>query len=196
MIRLSRAVVVEGKYDRAHLASIIDAPILQTDGFGLFRDRELQSLLRRYARSVGLIVLTDSDSAGRLIRGRIASVVGENADVVHLYIPKIEGKERRKTAPSKEGLLGVEGMERAVLEELFSAYLATETEQKEPLDRTDLYDLGLFGADFSRARRTALLKETELPTDLGVNRMLEALNLLYGKEEILSLCARLFDKKD
>lgn len=196
MIRLSRAVVVEGKYDRAHLSSIIDAPILQTDGFGLFRDRELQSLLRRYAHSVGLIVLTDSDSAGRLIRGRIASVVGENADVVHLYIPKIEGKERRKTAPSKEGLLGVEGMERAVLEELFSAYLATEKEQKEPLKRTDLYDLGLFGADFSRARRTALLKETELPTDLGVNRMLEALNLLYGKEETLSLCARLFDKKD
>ena len=115
MIALSRAVVVEGKYDRARLSSVVDAPILQTDGFGVFRDRATRTLLRRYAKERGLIVLTDSDAAGRLIRGHIESIVGKDADVVHLYIPKVRGKERRKTAPSKEGLLGVEGMEDEVL---------------------------------------------------------------------------------
>ncbi|MBP3685502.1 MAG: DUF4093 domain-containing protein [Clostridia bacterium] len=192
MIALSRAVVVEGKYDRARLAALIDAPILQTDGFGIFRDRENCRLLRRYAKERGLIVLTDSDAAGRLIRGHIESIVGKDADVVHLYIPKIEGKERRKTAPSKEGLLGVEGMEDEVLLGLFERYEACNREEKEPLTRTELYEWGLFGREDSVLRRRQVLRAMELPEDLGVNRLLDAINFLYGKERFEALCDELF----
>ena len=192
MIALSRAVVVEGKYDRARLAALIDAPILQTDGFGIFRDRVSRRLLRRYAMERGLIVLTDSDAAGRLIRGHIESIVGKDADVVHLYIPKIEGKERRKTAPSKEGLLGVEGMEDEVLLGLFERYEACNREEKEPLTRTELYEWGLFGREDSVLRRRQVLLAMELPEDLGVNRLLDAINFLYGKERFEALCDELF----
>lgn len=192
MIRLSRAVVVEGKYDRARLASLIDAPILQTDGFGLFRDRELQALLRRYAHSCGLIVLTDSDSAGRLIRGRISSIVGEGADVVHLYIPKISGKERRKTTQSREGLLGVEGMDTQTLTALFSRFCVSEQTQKDPLVKGDLYKLSLFGAPDCTQRRAAVAREFDLPEDLSVNRLLDALNFFSSKEELTRVCERLF----
>ncbi|MBR6530700.1 MAG: DUF4093 domain-containing protein [Clostridia bacterium] len=192
MITLNRAVVVEGKYDKARLAALIDAPILQTDGFGIFRDKELQALLRRYATTCGLILLTDSDSAGRLIRGRIESVCGKDADVVNLYIPKREGKERRKTAPSKENLLGVEGMDTETLVNLFSAYQAAEGTKKDPLERGDLYELGLFGGRDSKSRREAVLKELGLPEELGVARLLDAVNFLVGKQRFLEICARLF----
>lgn len=192
MIALSRAVVVEGKYDRARLAALIDAPILQTDGFGVFRDRATRTLLRRYAKERGLIVLTDSDAAGRLIRGHIESIVGKDADVVHLYIPKVRGKERRKTAPSKEGLLGVEGMEGEVLLALFSRYEACKGEEKEPLTRAELYEWGLFGREDCTERRRLVLQAMELPEDLGVNRLLDAINFFYGKEKFEALCEKLF----
>ncbi len=192
MIHLDCAVVVEGKYDRARLASLIDAPILQTDGFGIFRDKELCALIRRYADTCGILVLTDSDSAGKLIRGRIASIVGNEAKVTHLYIPKIEGKERRKTAPSKEGLLGVEGMDTETLSAVFSRYRAAEKREREPLTRADLYELMLFGAPDSAARRAALLRSFDLPEDLGVNRMLDALSFLVGRTQVYARCRELF----
>ena len=192
MIRLDRAVVVEGKYDRAALASVIEAPILQTDGFGIFRDRELRSLIRRYAHTTGIIILTDSDAAGRLIRGHIQSVAGEDADIVHLYIPKIEGKEKRKTAPGKEHLLGVEGMDPEVLTKLFESCRAACGRKKTPVLRADLYEWGLFGAPGAAGKRRALLKELSLPPELGINRMLDAFNFLVGREAVLAALSRLY----
>lgn len=195
MLTLSRAIVVEGKYDRAKLASLIQAPILQTDGFGIFRDASLRALIRRYAVTCGIIVLTDSDSAGRLIRGHVASIAGEGADIVNLYIPKICGKERRKTKASKEGLLGVEGMTQDALFKLFERYALAEEQEKEPLTRMELYEWGLFGTDEAASRRQALLEECQLPKDLNVHQLLDALNFFYGKEEFELLCMRLFSGK-
>lgn len=192
MLKLSRAVVVEGRYDHARLASLIDAPIIKTDGFGIFRDREKADLIRKYARTSGIIVLTDSDSAGRLIRSHILSIAGKEADVVNLYIPLVRGKERRKTAPSKEGFLGVEGMETSVLLSLFSEYVEAEEHKKEPVTRMDLYEWGLFGADGSKERRSAVLKELSLPEELCVNQLLRALSFLVGRARFLEVCERLF----
>lgn len=185
MISLSRAVVVEGKYDRARLSALIDAPILQTDGFGIFRNEERRRLLRTYAATCGLLILTDSDAAGRQIRAHVLSVVGEGADVVNLYIPQILGKERRKRAPSAQGLLGVEGMDDAVLLSLFEEYRRADGREKEPLTRTELYELGLFGAENAQKRRAEVLTALGLPCDLGVNRLLDAVNFLYGRQEFL-----------
>ena len=195
MLKLSRAVVVEGKYDVARLSSLIDAPILKTDGFGIFRDREMAALIRKYAQECGIIVLTDSDSAGRLIRSHILSIAGKDADVVNLYIPKISGKERRKEQPSREGLLGVEGMESEVLTALFSEYLASSQTQKEPLLREDLYAWGLFGADGAKEKRMALLRELSLPEELNVNQILSSVSFLIGRERVLETCNKLFQSE-
>lgn len=195
MIRLSRAVVVEGRYDKARLSAILDAPILQTDGFGVFRDKEKRALIRRYANSTGIIVLTDSDSAGRLIRAHVRSIAGEAADVVNLYIPKIRGKEKRKSTASKEGLIGVEGMDLATLQALFEGFLRCEGEEKEPLTRSDLYEWGLFGASDCAALRARVLRHFSLPEDLGVHALLDAANFLYGKEAFLEGVERVLQRE-
>ncbi len=198
MLKLSRAVVVEGRYDVSRLSSIVEAPILKTDGFGIFRDKEKAALIRRYATSCGIIVLTDSDSAGRLIRSHILSIAGKGADIVNLYIPKIAGKERRKSAPSREGLLGVEGMETEVLKRLFSEYLAAEEERKESLLREDLYAWGLFGGENAKERRSAVLRALELPEELSVNQILSSVTFLVGRARFTEVCESLFhsDKKE
>lgn len=191
MIQVKEAIVVEGKYDKIRLSSLVDGIIIETNGFGIFRDQEKMEYLRRLARERGLLVLTDSDGAGFLIRGRISSCIPKE-QVKHAYIPDILGKERRKAIPSKEGKLGVEGMETAVLREALERAGATIDSEKKPLSertekisKSDLYSLGLSGGAGSGEKRRVLQKALGLPERLSSTGLLQALNALYSREEFL-----------
>ena len=191
MLTIREAIVVEGRYDKNTLSQVVDTLILETNGFGIFKDPERMSLLRRAAERRGLIVLTDSDGAGFVIRNRIrGSIPAEH--LKHAYIPDRYGKERRKRQPGKEGKLGVEGMRPAVLLEALRRAGATFADEGaaecpgDPITKADLFALGLTGGTDSAAKRRALLKQLDLPEHLTPNGMLEALNLLYSREEFLS----------
>ncbi|MBQ1264478.1 MAG: DUF4093 domain-containing protein [Oscillospiraceae bacterium] len=190
MHKLKQAIVVEGRYDKNTLSQIIDAPIFQTNGFGIMKDKEQLALLRLTARTRGLVILTDSDGAGFVIRNHLKSALqGEN--ILHAYIPDVQGKERRKTAPGKEGKLGVEGMRPEVLlQALRDAGAELDGESivpsPEPITRTDLYQTGLSGRANSAALRKQLLKELSLPEHMGANAMLQALNMIFTREEFLA----------
>lgn len=180
MIHIQQAVVVEGKYDKIKLESILDAVILTTDGFGVFRDKEKQALIRRLASERGILVLTDSDSAGFVIRSFLSGIVPPE-QVTHVYIPDVFGKEKRKSAPSKEGKLGVEGVNsRLILEAFQKAGVLCDTAETVPVRRrvtkTDLFLDGFSGGKDSAAKRKQLLRALELPERLSANAMLEILN--------------------
>ncbi len=184
---IKEAVVVEGKYDAIRLRSVVDATIVETDGFGIFRQPEKMNLLRKLAQAQGLIVLTDSDSAGFVIRDRISGALPKER-VKHAYIPEITGKERRKTAPSKEGLLGVEGVDGdIVLQALWRAGATpldgSVKQTSAYLDKARLYEDGLSGRADSARLRQALLKALSLPTKLSANRLIEVLNVLLSEEQ-------------
>ncbi len=181
MIRLTKALVVEGKYDQQKLQTLVDGLILRTDGFRLFSDPEKCALLKKMAHTTGIIVLTDSDVAGFRIRNHIKSVVGETGDVTHLYIPAIEGKEKRKRNPSKEGTLGVEGMTAPLLRQLLSSVttLSEEDTPRTPVTKLDFYEDGLTGASDSKQRRLQLLSYLNLPPYLSTNALLQLINALY-----------------
>lgn len=186
MIQIKQAVIVEGKYDKIKLSSIIDAPIIQTDGFGIFRDKELQRLIRRLAQTRGILVLTDSDAAGFKIRNFIGSTV-DRSQIVHAYIPDIYGKERRKVSPSKEGKLGVEGVPEAVImQALAQAGVLYQTVEKpeRPITKTDLYLLGLSGSKDSASKRAALLRRLDLPGRLSTNALVTVLNCISNYDEL------------
>lgn len=185
MFRIQEAIVVEGRYDKNTLSQLVDTVILETAGFGVFQNAELVALLRRLARTRGLIVLTDSDGAGFLIRGHLKSALPAQG-VKHAYIPDVPGKERRKRAPGKEGKLGVEGMPPEVLLEALrraGAQAEDSPEPPDPITKTDLYLAGLSGGADSAARRRALQQELGLPEHLGSAGLLQALNLLMTREE-------------
>ncbi|MGN0979263.1 MAG: toprim domain-containing protein [Candidatus Avoscillospira sp.] len=193
MIKLKEALVVEGKYDKNKLKQLVDAPVFTTEGFGVMGDKAMLGFLRTVAETRGLIILTDSDGAGFVIRNYLKGALPKDK-VKHAYIPDIPGKERRKAAPGKEGKLGVEGMEPEVLLEALrraDATLEGETpsEPRTPITKTDLFDLGLTGGPDSKARRLALLKQLNLPEHMSANAMLEALNILYDREEFLEAFA-------
>lgn len=195
MVKIREAIVVEGRYDKAALASYLDAAIIVTDGFGLFRDAEKLALLRRVADERGLIVLTDPDGAGFVIRNHIKSAV-DPAKVKHAYIPDIPGRERRKRTASKEGKLGVEGVAPAVVIEALRRAGATFDDECEPqlkneITKAELYALGLVGTEHSAGTRRALLKKLSLPERMTANAMLEALNVLYSREELEQTVAEL-----
>ena len=187
MIKIREAIVVEGRYDKNTLSQIVDAPILETSGFGIFKDKKRMQLLRQVAEKRGLIVFTDSDGAGFVIRNHIKSVIPAQF-LKHAYIPDIFGKERRKTAPGKEGNLGVEGMTREViLEALRHAGATIEGEnisQPRQITKQDLMELGLSGGKDSSAKRLALLRKLNLPEHMSANALLQALNLLYTLDEL------------
>lgn len=189
MIRIQEAIVVEGRYDKNTLSQVVDAVILETSGFGVFQDKEKLALLRRLAEKRGLIVLTDSDGAGFVIRNFLKGAIPKE-QVKHAYIPDLYGKERRKRAPGKEGKLGVEGMRPEVLEEALRRAGATvldEAAEARPagtLTKADLFELGLTGRPDSARRRAALLRALELPEHLNANGMLTVLNALCSKEEL------------
>ena len=187
MVKIKEAIVVEGRYDKNTLAQIVDAPILETAGFGIFKDKQQLSLLRRVAESRGLIVFTDSDGAGFVIRNHLKSVI-PGKFLKHAYIPDIYGKEKRKSAPGKEGKLGVEGMcPEIILEALRKAGATIEGEEASPrnqITKQDLMELGMSGGPDSSSRRLKLLKKLNLPERMSANAMLQALNLLYSLDEL------------
>ena len=187
MVRIKEAIVVEGRYDKNTLSQIVDAPILETSGFGIFKDKQQMALLRRAAETRGLIVFTDSDGAGFVIRNHIKSAIPAKY-LKHAYIPDIPGKEKRKSAPSKEGKLGVEGMTRQVILDALRKAGATIEGEDAPqcrgITKQDLMSLGLSGGPDAAAKRLALLKKLDLPEHMSANAMLQALNLLYSPEEL------------
>ena len=194
MVKIREAIVVEGRYDKNTLSQIVDAPILETSGFGIFKDKKQMALLRQVAEKRGLIVFTDSDGAGFVIRNHIKSAI-PGKYLKHAYIPDIMGKERRKSAPGKEGKLGVEGMKREViLEALRRAGATIEGEsgpQTRQITKQDLMELGLSGGPDASVRRLLLLKKLDLPEHMSANAMLQALNLLLTLEELAALMADL-----
>ena len=184
MISLKSAVVVEGKYDKIKLTKIVDAPIITTDGFGVFKSEEKKALLRWYAKNGGIVILTDSDAAGFKIRGYIKGIVSQG-DVRNVYIPDIFGKEKRKVMPSAEGKLGVEGVSETVIYEAFER-AGIIGEKKEPgvkITRTYLYEDGLFGGRNSSQKRSELLKRLDLPENLSTSGLLDVLNSSMTIEE-------------
>ena len=192
MIRVKEAIVVEGRYDKNKLSSLVEGVIIETDGFGIFNDREKMDYLRTLAQKRGLVVLTDSDGAGFLIRHKIASCIPPG-QLKHAYIPDVFGKERRKAAPSKEGKLGVEGMSLPVLRQALERAGATLEDapgqqpfRGEPITQADLFEAGLAGRPDSAARRQALKKTLGLPERLSSKGLLQALNALFTREEFLS----------
>lgn len=195
MIKIKEAIVVEGRYDKAALAGVVDTVILDTAGFGIFSDREKLELLRRLAETRGLVVLTDSDGGGFVIRNFLKSAI-DGKNVKHAYIPDVYGKEKRKRTPGKEGKLGVEGMKPAVLlESLRRAGVALEDAAPErtetPITKAELYALGLTGRPDSAARRAFLLKALSLPERLTANAMLDVLNVLVTRQELLDILQKM-----
>lgn len=195
MLKIREAVVVEGRYDKIALSQVVDTVILTTEGFGLFRDREKLALLRRVAETRGLIVLTDSDGAGLVIRNRIRGSI-DPALVRHAYIPDVPGKERRKKTPSREGTLGVEGMDPATLEAaLLRAGATRETGAGERITKADLCALGLSGGRNAAEARRGLQRRLGLPEKLSPNALLDALNALYARESFLAAAAALLQQQ-
>lgn len=190
MVKIRETIVVEGRYDKNTLSQVVDATILETSGFGIFKDKQQLSLLRRAAEKRGLIVFTDSDGAGFVIRNHLKSVIDPKY-LKHAYIPDIYGKERRKSAPGKEGKLGVEGMTpEVILEALRRADATIEGEENshaQEITKQDLMELGLSGGPNSSEKRLAILKKLNLPEHMSANAMLQALNLLCTYEELLDL---------
>ena len=187
MIKLKQSIVVEGRYDKNTLSQLVDAPIFETNGFGVMKDRELLDFLRRVVQTRGLIILTDSDGAGFVIRNFLKGALPKDK-VLHAYIPDIYGKERRKTHAGKEGKLGVEGMTPEILlAALRNAGAQTEQTDAptERITKTDLFLAGLSGGAGSAEKRAKLQNELRLPAHLGANAFLDALNLMMSREEFL-----------
>lgn len=181
-IKLDMPVIVEGKYDVIKLSSILDAQIIKTDGFSIFNSPDTRNMIKRIAEKNGVIVLTDSDGAGLVIRNHLNSFLPKEK-IIHLYPPRIEGKEKRKATPSKEGYLGVEGISADALRALFSPLEARNGEERRLVTKAELYEDGLTGAPDSSKKRDLLKKELGLPPSISANAMLDAINLLCTYEE-------------
>ena len=177
--RCEKVVIVEGKYDQIRLLSCLDAQVFTTDGFGIFKDGEKKELFRRIAKEKGIVILSDSDGGGKVIRGHLKTLLGEE-NVTHLYIPPIRGKEKRKAKPGKEGILGVEGMTSELLVSLFekAGLLAAGEKKEKRYAKADLYRLGYFGKADAKEKRTKVLQENHLPINLSSNAFLDVVNLL------------------
>ena len=193
-LKIPYPVIVEGKYDRQRLIEIIDANIYTTGGFGVFKHGEVLALLRRLSEKSPVIVLTDSDGAGTLIRSRITSAIPKDR-LIQLYTPQIKGKEKRKTEPSKAGFLGVEGIDFDVLRKLFEPYADSDAAERKmtenPLTKADFYEFGLSGKPESAARRDALAQRLGLPTGMTPNALLEAVKILVSYEEFVETVSKL-----
>lgn len=185
MINIKEAVIVEGKYDKSKLSSIINAVIIVTNGFGIFKDKEKQSLIRYYAETTGIIIMTDSDSAGLKIRNYIKGFV-KKGSIKNIFIPDVFGKEKRKEKPSAEGKLGVEGISKElILEALEKAGItSSESERKHDITNITLYELGLSGGAGSRELRIRLQKSIGLPQLMSASALIEVLNTMMDSEEL------------
>ena len=197
-LKLRQAIVVEGKYDQNTLRQIVDTAVFTTNGFADMKDPALLRLLQQAAQTTGLVILTDSDGAGFLIRNTLKSALPETG-VLHAYIPDLPGKEKRKAAPGKEGLLGVEGMTPEILLKALRnagaefADGSTPPPAREPITKQDLFALGLSGGPESAKKRAALLKALSLPAHMSANALLQALNVLFSREEFFTQARRLLE---
>ena len=189
---VSEVIVVEGRYDKNTVAQAVNCTIIETSGFGVFSDKEKLALLRKLAQKRGLIILTDSDKAGFFIRGRLRGMLG-GQNIKHAYIPDVEGRERRKSSPSGEGKLGVEGMAADVIIKALERAGATIGDEPVVKDahslitKADLYMVGLSGREGSAVRRHELLRRLELPKRLSTNGLLDVLNILYSRKDFFAL---------
>mgnify|MGYP002622287237 FL=1 len=192
MIKIDEAIIVEGKYDKIKLSSLVDAVIIVTNGFGIFKDEEKLELIRYYAQKTGIIILTDSDSAGRRIRGYIKGAINKGK-VTNVYIPDIFGKEKRKDKPSAEGKLGVEGIDPQVLLAAFerSGIAASQSESAGDITRLCLYELGLSGGENSRELRKRLQKSLGLPEMLSAASLTEVLNTMTDSAGLADIVRKL-----
>jgi ribonuclease M5 len=190
MLKLKQAVIVEGKYDKIKLSGILDAVIITTDGFGVFKNREKLELIRLFAKTHGVIILTDSDSAGFLIRNRLKSRINEG-EIYNVYIPDVFGKEKRKRIPSKENKIGVEGINADVLREALAKFLQCDTDIPAYMNIQRLYNDGLSGRHNSSQLRRALQKQLNLPEGLTAKALPAVLNALVPEAEYISALERL-----
>ena len=197
MIKVKEAIIVEGKYDKIKLSNFIDGLIITTDGFGVFKDKEKQTLIRHLAEKRGILILTDSDSAGFVIRNFLKGTVPSD-QIRHAFIPDISGKEKRKTRPSKEGKLGVEGISEEIIEKAIissGAQCSSEKKKKKTqkdITKTDLFIYGLSGGENSTEKRNILKKHLGLPSNMTANLLLETLNCIITRDEFISICEELF----
>lgn len=193
MLHIEQAVVVEGKYDKIKLSSVIDAVIITTNGFSVIKDKEKLEIIRFFARNKGIIILTDSDSAGFKIRNFLKGAISDGK-ITNVYIPDIFGKEKRKAVPSKEGKIGVEGIDTRILLEAFqkAGVLSVETdENKELVTKLDLFEAGLSGKSNSSEKRSRLLKYLGMPELMTTNAMLEIINTMMTRSEFLDIIEKL-----
>ena len=196
MIRCSMPIIVEGKYDKINLSNFVEGTILATGGFSIFKNKEMLELLRVMAKKTGIIILTDSDAAGFKIRSRIRSAV-RDGKIINVYIPDVYGKERRKTAPSKEGKLGVEGLSREILEEAFrkAGVGVTQADPQDPITKADFFLWVLNGSEDASFRRDKGKKELGFPERMSANALLAAVNILYQKDEFYHLLCKWFPEE-
>lgn len=191
-------IIVEGKYDKITLENVVDGLIIPTDGFGIFKNKEKCALIRKLAKTKGIIVLTDSDSAGSVIRGYIKKIAGD-CEIINVYVPCLSGKEKRKDKASKEGLLGVEGMTREIIEKalLKSGVGSTEKQEKtEKITKIHLFETGLSGGNDSSVKRQRLLEFLGLPKNLSANAMLDILNNTLTLEEFFEVEKKCRERAD
>jgi len=187
-LKIALPIIVEGKYDKIKIDSIADATVIQTDGFGIFKSHERLALIRSLAQKSQIIVLTDSDGAGKVIRSHITGTIPKDR-MIQLYVPQVTGKERRKAVPSKEGYLGVEGTDADVLRRLLEPFSTDGgcAVRGQDITKLDMFEAGLSGGKDSAARRDSLAEKLGLPKKMTANALLAALNVLIGREEFLEL---------
>ncbi len=187
-LKLEQAVIVEGRYDKSKVSEIVDAFIIETNGFGIFKDKEKLSFIKKLAKERGVVILTDSDHAGFMIRNYLSSGIPKE-NVINAYIPDVYGKESRKDKPSKEGKLGVEGMSREVLLNAFrrAGVNCTDTVNENPVTNFDLYSFGISGTSGAKQKKKALLRALELPEFLSTNSLLTFINSSMSREEFLEI---------
>ena len=192
-LKIPYPIVVEGKYDRERLNCVLDAQIIKTDGFGIFKKSEKLALLRALSAKTKIIVLSDSDGAGKVIRSHISSAIPKDR-LIHLYIPKIEGKEKRKAEPSKEGTLGVEGMTQELLYSLFAPYAddsAVKRMESSQINKIAFYEAGLSGGQDSAQKRDAFASKLGLPSGMTANALLAATVMLIDYEKFIDICNKI-----
>ena len=194
-LTISRPIIVEGKYDKIKLDSLLSAYIIPTDGFALFKKAEKRALLRRLAEASGVIVLTDADGGGKQIRSFLSELLPKE-QVTHLYIPAVKGKEKRKDKAGKAGLLGVEGIDAETLRNIFLPFAdGAPVKPHGGITKLDFYNDGLSGKESAKEKREALAKALDLPPDLTANALLDACNLLYTKEEYREAISHIKEKE-
>ncbi len=197
MLHLEQAVIVEGKYDKIKLSSVVDAVIITTNGFSVIKDKEKLEIIRFFAKNKGIIILTDSDSAGFKIRNFLKGAISDGK-ITNVYIPDIFGKEKRKAAPSKEGKIGVEGIDTQILLEAFrkAGVISNEADsEREPVTKLDLFEAGLSGGNNSAEKRSELLKYLGMPELMTTNAMLEIINTMMSRDEFMKITAKLSQRQ-